>query len=101
MARVRAENVNVEGTAIYTVMTVEAVKSQEQLAAQQKQEQEEASEPRGVGGLLGGFAKRMAKKDEGAPQARRTVMTTTHEVLKISSDVAATDVALPAGFKER
>lgn len=101
MARFRTENVSLEGTPIYTVMTVEAVKSQEQLAAEQKQEQEEASQPRGVGGLLGGLGKRMAKKGEAEPKTRAIVMTTTHEVLKISSDVAATDVALPAGFKER
>jgi hypothetical protein len=28
-------------------------------------------------------------------------MTSTHEVLRVSTDVTDTDVAIPAGFKER
>ena len=34
------------------------------------------------------------------PKDRATVMTTTSEVLKVATTVAAEDVAIPAGFKE-
>jgi hypothetical protein len=104
LERMAAEASKLEGTAITTVVKVEAVKSAEQLAAEQKQSQEE-SKPNlsgSVGGLIGGFAKRAAaKKASGGdgPQPRVTVMTTTSEILKIATDVSAGDVALPAGFK--
>ena len=42
---------------------------------------------------------RAAQKKE--PQPRAMVMTTTSEVLKIATDVAAGDVAIPAGFKQQ
>ena len=57
----------------------------------------------GVGGLLGGFAKKMAQKKAGGDDAnkeRATVMTMTNEVLKVVTDVPAAEVAVPAGFKE-
>ena len=34
------------------------------------------------------------------PKDRATVLTTTSETLKVSTTVAAEDVAIPAGFKE-
>jgi hypothetical protein len=40
------------------------------------------------------------KKAEGEPQAHTPFFTSTHEVLKVTTDVAAADVAAPAGFKE-
>jgi hypothetical protein len=103
LERMAAEASKLEGTAIATVVKVEAVKSAEQLAAEQKQAQEE-SKPNlsgGVGGIIGGFARRAAAKTSGGdgPQARATVMTTTSEILKIATDVSAADVALPAGFR--
>jgi hypothetical protein len=104
LEKMAAEASKLEGTAITTVVKVEAVKSAEQLAAEQKQSQEE-SKPNlsgSVGGLIGGFAKRAAaKKASGGdgPQPRVTVMTTTSEILKIATDVSAGDVAVPAGFK--
>ena len=67
----------------------------------QSQDDDKASPAGGVSGALGGFAKRaMKKKPEGEPQARSTIFTSTHEVLKVATDVAAADVAVPAGFKE-
>ena len=102
--RMNAEKDKVAGTAILTTVRVEAVKSAEQFAQEQKQ-REDASKPSvsgGVGGLIGGLARRAAqKKVEGEPQARAMVMTTTSEVLKIATDVAAGDVAIPAGFKQQ
>lgn len=102
LARMRAESVNMDGTPILTTLTVESVKSADQLAAEQKQAEESKSTSSGsVGGLLGGLARRAAKKDDAAgPRARATFMTTTNEVLSVATTVAAADVAIPAGFKE-
>lgn len=104
LERMNAEKDKVSGTAILTTVRVEAVKSAEQFAQEQKQ-REDANKPSvsgGVGGLIGGLARRAAqKKVEGEPQARAMVMTTTSELLKIATDVAAGDVAIPAGFKQQ
>jgi len=53
--------------------------------------------------LLSGLAKRRAaQKQEGQSEnkGRSTFMTTTNEVLKVTTAVSAADVAVPAGFKE-
>jgi len=104
LERMNAEKDKVAGTAIMTTVRVEAVKSAEQFAQEQKQ-REDATKPSvsgGVGGLIGGLARRAAqKKVEGEPQPRAMVMTTTSEVLKIATDVTAGDVAIPAGFKQQ
>jgi hypothetical protein len=104
LERMNAEKDKVAGTAILTTVRVEAVKSAEQFAQEQKQ-REDANKPSvsgGVGGLIGGLARRAAqKKVEGEPQPRAMVMTTTSEVLKITTDVAAGDVAIPAGFRQQ
>lgn len=106
LARMAEESRKMEGTAILTVMTMDAVKSAEQMAAAQSQKTEE-SKPTlsgGVGGLIGGFGRKMAqKKSEGGnegPKARATFMTITNERLSIATTVSENDVAIPAGFKE-
>ena len=101
IARMREESGKLEGTPILTTTTVESVKSAEQLAAE-KQQREESGRPSasgGIGGLVGGLARRAAQRRE-EPKPRATFMTTTGEVLKVSADVAAADVAIPEGFKE-
>lgn len=107
IAKMSAEGGKIDGTAILTVTTMDAVKSAEQVAAEASQTQEESPSkpPTSVGGLLGGFAKRAAAKkaaanDEGKDKSRATFMTATTEVLKFSTNVSAEDVAIPAGFKE-
>jgi len=105
LEKMNAEATKVEGTAILTIVRVEAVKSAAQIAAEQK-EADESAKPNlsgGVGGLLGGLAKRAAQKKvagEG-PQPRATIMTTTSEVVSIATDVSASDVAVPANFKQQ
>ena len=42
----------------------------------------------------------MKKKTEVEPQAHAPFFTSTHEVLKVTTEVTASDVAVPAGFKE-
>jgi hypothetical protein len=105
LEKMNAEQSKVEGTAILTTVKVEAVKSAEQVAQEQKQG-EESSKPNltgGVGGLLGGLAKRAAQKkvDGDGPQPRAMIMTTTSELLKIATAVSDADVAVPAGFKQQ
>jgi hypothetical protein len=103
LGRMRSEGAKMDGTPILTTLTVESVKSAEQVAAEQKQGDESKSTGSGtVGGLLGGLARRAAKKGDAAagPKTRATFMTTTNEVLSVATTVAATDVAVPAGFNE-
>jgi hypothetical protein len=104
-ARMSVEGAKIDGTPVLTTTTTEAVKSADQMAQEAKQNQGDddpkASAAGGISGAIGGFAKHaMKKKTEGEPQARSTVFTSTHEVLKVTTDVAATDVAVPVGFKE-
>jgi hypothetical protein len=101
LLRMRDEVVKLDGTPILTTTTVESVKSEEQLAAEKKSADAESrpSASSGVGGLVGGLARRATKgRDE--PKARATFMTTTNEVLKVTTDVSAADVSIPAGFRE-
>jgi hypothetical protein len=106
MGRMTTEGSKVNGTAIETVTTMDAVKSAEQMAeeAKAKQNDSKPTASGGVGGMLGGFAKKMAAKkmaggDDGS-KPRATFMTMTTDVLKVVTDVNPADVAVPAGFKE-
>jgi len=99
--KMATEGKKLEGTPILTVITADAVKSAAQIAEEQKSNS--ASSPTNatsVSGLLGGLARKAAKKDE-APSPKVTILTTTSEVLRISTNVSAMDVALPAGLKQK
>lgn len=110
LERMAAEGRKLQGTAILTTTTIDAVQSAEQMAASQSSagdtKSSGGSAPTSVGGLIGGFGRRMAKKKEDEPAAaagpkdRATVVTTTNETLKLSTTVADAEVAVPAGFKE-
>jgi len=103
MARMRTEGAKVDGTAILTTLTTDSVKSKEQMAQEQKQGDEDtkSSASGGVGGMFGGLAKKMTKKKtEGEPSNRTTFMTSTNEVLKVTTNVTPADISIPAGFKE-
>lgn len=103
--KMRAEGTKVEGTAILTDVKMEAVPPG---AANQTAEALPAPEEpkkKGFGGMLGGL-KKMAeqanKKDNGnATPQRAIIMTTSVEMLKLTTDVDAASVALPAGFTEK
>jgi len=119
MEKIKMEAAKMEGVAVLTVTTFQAVASKEvQAQAQQQQAQSDsagaaASVPTSKKGLFGGIAAGMAKKvmqkkseeknDEGvtATPGRATIMTSTSELLKLSSDVTDADVAIPAGFKQK
>jgi hypothetical protein len=91
---------------------MDAVKSAEQMkqeaAGGSSASSDEKSNPLSVGGAIGGFMKRRQQQQEkeaaakpNPNPARSTFMTLNNEVLKITPDVTAAEVALPAGFKER
>ena len=108
LGKMSAEGGKIEGTAIQTTTTMDAVKSEEQMAEEAKSsagnnDNSKPSAAGGVSGMLGGFAKKIAAKKaagDDTPKARVTIMTATTEVLKVVPDVPASDVAIPAGFKE-
>jgi hypothetical protein len=66
-----------------------------------------AEEPKkkGFGGMLGGLKKmaEQAQKNENsnAKPQRAIIMTTSVEMLKLTTDVDAASVAMPAGFTEK
>jgi hypothetical protein len=116
IGKFNVENVNMDGTAIQTVMTTESVASAEQLQQQQQQQQSAqkddsaASVPTSIGGLIGGLGRRAVRNKQqqqqqeqqaNAAPGRATIMTMNHEVLKVATDATAADVALPAGFKQK
>ena len=105
LGKMSAEGGRIDGTAIQTTTTMDAVKSAEQIAEEAKSsDSDKSSTPTSGGGLLGGLAKKIAAKKMGggddAAKPRATIMTATTEVLKVVTEVTPTDVAVPAGFKE-
>ena len=90
MDRLNQEKVNLKGTALATTTTFEGVKSKAQMDAQSKNS--------GGGGLSGMLARRMMKKND---SPRATIFTINTETLEIATSVAAEDVAVPAGFKQK
>ncbi len=114
IGKFNVENVNMDGTAIETVMTTEAVASAEELQKQQQQQSaqkndDSSSVPTSVGGLIGGLGRRAIRNRQqkqqqeqaNTPPGRSTIMTMHHEVLNVATDASAADVAIPAGFKEK
>jgi hypothetical protein len=104
MEKAAAEGSKITGTAILTEMRVEAVPPG--TANQTAEALPAAEEPKkkGFGGMLGGL-KKMAEQSQQQnnsnqkPQ-RAIVMSTSVETLKLTTDVDAASVAMPAGFKE-
>lgn len=104
MKKMQEESVNMDGTAILTEMTMESVMSKEQMSQRQESESSGASPlGGGVGGMLGRrlARKKEAEPDPDKPKNRSTIMTVTNELLKIETSVADSEVAIPAGFKEK
>jgi hypothetical protein len=119
MAKMTAEGGKISGTAILTTTTFDSVKSADQMAQEKSAQADSgggsatgaaagaaAGSSGGVKGkLFGGIANKVASsavksKDSGPSSARTTFITTTAEVLKVTTTVSAAEVAIPAGFKE-
>ena len=104
--KMRAEGTRVDGTAILTEMKMEAVPpgtantTAEAVPAPEAQPEQKKGR---FGGLMGGL-KKMAeagKQPSGEQKPQRTIfLTTSLEMLKLTTDVSPDAVAIPAGFKE-
>ena len=92
MEKLQSEKNKLQGTALASTTTFETVRSPEAL----KQAQQQQS----GGGLSGALARRVMGQ-KGQPQARSTLLTTTHEIQSIETAATDAEVAVPAGFKER
>jgi len=102
MARMQANNANMDGTAIVTTTTIDAAKSAEQAAQEKDQKPAEDQPPTSMGNLF----KRITKKKDAEPSSdknpnRATFMTINHEVLSVSTSVDPSAVAIPTGFKQK
>ena len=104
--RMAKEGTRVEGTAILSEMKMEAVPpGTANTSAAALPAPEAPPEKKGrFGGLMGGLKKmaeasQQQQSGEQKPQ-RAIIMTTTVEMLKLTPDVTADVVSIPAGFKE-
>jgi len=100
--KMRAEGGKLSGTAILTDVKMEAVPpgTANQTAAAPPPPEE--PKKRGLGGMLGGLKKmaESAEKSNSSKPERAVIMTTSIEMLKLTTDVDAASVALPAGFTQ-
>ena len=92
--RLKKEGAKVQGTALMTTMTFEGVKSKAALETETNQQKDS-----GGGGIGGMLARKMTKKEP--PKQRATVFTATNEYQEVATSVAAADLDIPAGFKEK
>jgi hypothetical protein len=103
--RMAKEGTKVEGTAILSEMRMEAVPPGTANTTAAAPAPAAPPEKKGrFGGLMGGLKKmaeasQQQQSGEQKPQ-RAIIMTTTVEMLKLTPDVTADVVAIPAGFKE-
>jgi hypothetical protein len=112
MARMQNEAGKMDGTAVLTVVKFESVQTPEQAQAKADQKQGgglSGALPGGLGGMFGKKKKTEeppkdappAAETAAGPKNRTTIMTTTVELLSVETSVAAGDVDLPAGFKQK
>lgn len=92
--RMKKEGVKLKGTPIATTTTFDVVKTKEQIDAETSNQKSS-----GGGGLGGMLARKIAKQEP--PKPRATVLTVQHEYQEVATSVAATDLDIPAGFKEK
>jgi hypothetical protein len=100
--KMRAEGGKLSGTAILTDVRMEAVPPGTANQAAAAPAPAEEPKKRGLGGMLGGLRKmaESAEKGNSGKPERAVVMTTSIEMLKLTTDVDAASVALPAGFTQ-
>jgi hypothetical protein len=90
MERMAKDADKLTGTPLESTMTIEGVKSPEQMT----EPQQGGGGGGGIGGMLG---RKIMKPKEQKP--RSTIMTSHNVVLEVSKAVADTDLAVPADFK--
>jgi hypothetical protein len=101
--KMRAEGGKIDGTAILTEMKMEAVPPGTANTTAAALPAPEPEQKKGRFGSMMGGLKKMAEagKNSGDSKPQRSVfLTTSVEMLKLTTDVTADAVAIPAGFKE-
>ena len=109
MARIQKEGQQLDGTPMLTTMTVAGASAPGGSNAQANKDSGGGSP---VGGALGGMFGKKKKPEPAAEgtagaagaagaKTRTTILTTITEVLSIEPAVAAGDVEIPAGFKQK
>ncbi len=93
--KMQAENGKLQGTPVLSTTTFDAVKSAEAMKEAKSQP------PPTTGGGIGGMLAKKMIGPKGEVTQRGTVFTSSHEILSVSPTVAAEDVAMPTGFKEK
>ena len=93
--RMQKDADKLSGTPLETTTTFESIKSKDQLTQAQESSAKQSSGG-GIGGLL---AKKIMKQEP--PKARSVIVTSYHQVLEVATAVAATDLAIPADYKEK
>jgi len=113
MGKLDVEKVNMNGTAVLTVIQANAVGSADQSgqtqSSQQNQQAKQQETPRSIGGLLGGLGKKVAKKDDDRKEETKSnsgkssasIMTINDELLSVMPTASEADVSIPVGFKEK
>ncbi|HWI18882.1 MAG TPA: hypothetical protein VNT81_14115, partial [Vicinamibacterales bacterium] len=105
MDKMRAEGGKLDGTAILTEIKMESVPPGTAGATSAALPAPEPEQKKGrFGGMLGGL-KKMAEQanqdNSNKPPQRSIFLTTSVEMLKLTTDVDAASVAMPAGFTEK
>jgi hypothetical protein len=110
MKRAHVEGEKVDGTPIMTTMNIDGVADPNAQQQDTTTSNDQPTTPSGLGGFL---AKKMMKKNkdkegeqgsgdaEALPKGHSRIMTIYQEVQSVTTDVAAADVALPEGLKEK
>ena len=101
--KMRAEGGKIDGTAILTEMKMESVPPGTANTTAAALPAPEPEQKKGRFGSMMGGLKKMAEagKNSGDSKPQRSVfLTTSVEMLKLTTDVTADAVAIPAGFKE-
>jgi hypothetical protein len=104
--RMRAEGGKLQGTPILTDMRLESVPPGTAGTSSAALPAPEEPKKKGFGGMIGGL-KKMAEESQqqqnqgGAKPQRAIILTTSLEMLKLTTDVDAASVAIPAGFTEK
>lgn len=106
--QMQGESGKLQGTALYTTMTFEGMKSAEEMknaGASQSSGGDNDKGSSGGGGLAGRLGGLMNRNKGGGgsstPQQKSLIFTSTVERLSIETSASADDVAIPAGFKEK
>jgi hypothetical protein len=110
MGKLELEKVNMDGTAVLTVIKAEGVGNPNQSESGQNSKAESNNKqneiPKSLGGLLGGLGRKAAKKDDNSnadnnKPGSATFMTINEELVSVATTVAESDISIPAGFKEK